>query len=135
MTIDLGIVEQHIKLLKGQVERWKFDTCWQISADYTRFYVISNDPDTIFLGELCQNVFSEMRILVDTYELSEEALKEVKAEWQTRLDALLHAIKSGTDVEKYLSMRDLRVFLSKLQFEQWHEGTMRMHPSVPVPQE
>lgn len=136
MTIDLGIVEQNIRLLKTQVEQWKFDTCWQISADYTRFYVISNDPDAIFLGELFQNVFSEMRTLFDNYELSEAARKEIQVEWQTRLDTLIHAMRSGTDTEKYVSMRDLRVFLTKLQFKQWHSGTMRVHtPNLPVPEE
>ncbi|MGA2626032.1 MAG: hypothetical protein ABSF63_03095 [Candidatus Bathyarchaeia archaeon] len=134
MSIDPKIVEQHINLLKTEVEQLKFDTCWQISADYTRFYVISNDPDTIFLGELCQNVFSEMRILFDHYELSSETLTEVQAGLQARLDTILRAMKSGTDTDKYSSLRDLRVFLTKLQFKEWHTGTMRMSVNVPVPE-
>jgi len=136
MPIDSRIIEQNINLLKSEVERLKFDTCWQISADYTRFYVISNDPDTIFLGELCQNVFSEMRVLLEHYEFSNERLNEVQAGLQTRLDTILNAMRSGTDTDKYSSLRDLRVFVTKMQFKEWHTGMMRMMPpSVPVPEE
>jgi prephenate dehydrogenase len=106
--------------MKENVDQDRYATCWQISADYTRFYAISDNPDGIFFGELCQNIFKEMETLVRGYILSEERLKEIRNQWRKELDNALTVMKSGNEGDIYRVMRGLRVYMTKLQFNTWH---------------
>jgi hypothetical protein len=113
--------------MKENIDRDRYGTCWQISADYTRFYAISGNPDTIFFGEICQNVFKEMQTLTRDYAVPEERAREIRGEWKSMLDAALRVMKSGNDNERYMAMRDMRVYMTRLQFDTWYTQRSREH--------
>lgn len=120
LTPHLDVVEQQINLMKGLIAHQEYSRCFQVSADYTRFYVIANDPDTIFFAELCQNVFGEMRDLTRIYKLPDEQLEKMRTQLQTFLDTIFAAFKSDNNNDKYAAMRDLRVWMTRTQFNTWH---------------
>lgn len=124
MTSHIEVIEQQIGLLKQQIDQNNFVNCSQISADYTRFYVISGDADEIFWGELMQNVFAEMSGLVQAYDL-EAQLDSIRTNWKQKLDSVLAAFKSGKPTDLYLAFRDMRVYMSGLQFGTWHSSARR----------
>lgn len=130
MTLDLDIVERQITLLKAQIELGGFARCLQISADYTRYFVIVEDPDGIFFGELCQNVFSEMRTLAAGYKIPEENLSLIKMALKTKLDEILNAMKSGSTGDIYVAMRGLRNVMTKFQFDCWYSLGSAQSPRI-----
>ena len=125
MAQQSDALEVHVSLMKENIDRDRYGTCWQISADYTRFYAISDNPDTTFFGELCQNVFKEMQTLMQSYVFPDERVREIRNEWKMKLDNALRAMKSGGESERYLTMRDLRVYMTRLQFKTWHTEKSR----------
>jgi hypothetical protein len=121
------VVERHIGLLKDQVDQNNFGNCVSISADYTRFYVISGDVDEIFWGELTQNVFKEMSTLHQSFDV-ESKLDDIHAKWKQKLDSALAAFKSGKQTDMYASFRDMRVYMTELQFNAWHSSSPKRIP-------
>jgi hypothetical protein len=133
MTMPPEIIERHVELLKININSDQFNNCWQISADYTRYYVISNDENAIFFGEICQNVFTEMQTLFRRYTFPEEKRKEIRQQWTSKLDSVVRAMKSGTDEQKYVAMRELRVYMTKLQFDTWYMQAPPERHSISLP--
>jgi hypothetical protein len=133
LTPHLDVVERQINLMKDLVAHEEYARCFQVAADYTRFYVIANDPDTIFFAELCQNIFGEMRELIRRYKLPDEQLEKMRLQLQKSLDSIFAALKSDNNDDKYTAMRDLRVWLTLTQFNTWHMFNPRPVPSFPSP--
>jgi hypothetical protein len=126
MAMPTEIMEEHVDLLKKNIDNDRFYNCWQISADYTRFYVIANDVDATFFGELCQSVFSEIQVLLGRYDFPDERRKEVREQLKVKLDSVVRAAKSANDAGKYLALRDLRVYMTRLQFDVWYTEAPRV---------
>ena len=126
-----AVFEQEIGLLKVQAAATAYDRCTHIATDHTRFFSIGVVPNGVYVNELLDYVFGELNSLFEGYDLSNDKTNEINSHVVQRLQAILEGFKSNNDEKLFLAVRDLRVYMTKLQLSVWYStGTKERETAV-----
>lgn len=125
MKESLQIFEKQINEMQAQITGENFRACHHIASDYTRYFLLAEDQDAIFICEVFQDIFGELAEMISSYELPQSEIDRIKAVFSDQLGKMLDSVKTDDKSAMYLALREIRATMTHLQFTQWHSGKRR----------
>ena len=130
IKMDESIIKKYMELLEEIEENLKkhnFRACRRLNTDLIRLSWYFNFQEGIFLSECIGSILHDLYDLNSEYELDKKDIEEVVEKIS---DLLKTIIKTLPEAEKkitqlYKSIRDVRVFVTNLQFKYSRYGKRR----------
>jgi hypothetical protein len=114
------VFKHEFSRIMDQIGSENYSSCRKISANLIRFSGMIDFDTGIFIGEVLEAIFSETDMLINTHEVKETDRETIKVASSACISGLEKMKMDGvSDHDLQELLRDLRVVVTKTQFEYW----------------
>jgi len=102
-----------------------FGNAFKTSSELIHFSTLIGNEDTIFIGEILEGVFSQIKPIFDNYILSDEEIDTIIDDLNSDLKSLIDNYQTKGYEKLYFDLRNLRVKATKLQLNKSRTGKLK----------
>jgi hypothetical protein len=99
------------------VDENNFFACANISLDFIAVAELASFKDGVFIGEVFEGVFSQLKALYNEYVLGDEEFGEFKELTKQRIQIIANSYQKSDKNEVYEALRDIRNDVTVLQMK------------------
>lgn len=113
------IINEFSRILE-QIDSENYLACRKIATNLIRFSGMVDFNFGIFIGEVLEAIFSETDHLIGTYDISEVDREKLRTSSSTCISELRKIdIDNLKDQDVYTLLKELRIVVTKMQFNYW----------------
>jgi len=106
------------------VDENNFFACANVSLDFIAVAEMANFKDGVFIGEVFEGLFNQMKILSKDFDLDDEELMQFRELAKQRVQIIANSYQKSDKNEVYEALKEIRNDVTVLQMK-----TFRFHES------
>lgn len=115
------VIQKQLELVNKLANEQKYRKCSIVSTDIAMYSVLSEMPDSLFVGELYESIFEQLDRLVSVHDINDKGRKLIKSEVVKYTMAISKYYKAKNKAKLYDLLRDFRYAVSRIQIKHSRE--------------
>ena len=128
MANHLEVFDDYLNKLKLAVEENRLSNCNAISSDLTKYSVMTDYQDGVLIAEIFESVFSQIRDLFTTMEVSENERERILAELKNHIVSIKNTYKDNDKNLIYQELKKIRNAATRFQIHCWNTFSAKPQP-------